>query len=72
MVNSEILNARIFKHTILELSYEMDSKNMRYTFETFFSQIQLMDTVLDISNSIIVEKQHQLFWQKIAFIVWVR
>ena len=35
-VNSEIPNARIFKHTILELSYEMDSKNMRHTFETFF------------------------------------
>ena len=43
-VNSEIPNARIFKHTILELSYEIDSKNMQHTFETFFSQIQLRDT----------------------------
>ena len=44
-VNSEIPNARIYKHTILELSYEMDSKNMQHTFETFFSQIQIRDTV---------------------------
>ena len=36
-VNSEIPNARIFQHTILELSYEMDSKNMLHT----FSQIHL-------------------------------
>ena len=28
--------SRILKHTILELSHKMDSKNMRHTFETFF------------------------------------
>ena len=45
-VNTEIPNAKIFKHTILKLSYEMYSKNIRHTFETFFfSQIQLRDTV---------------------------
>ena len=35
-VNLKIPNTRIFKHTILELSYELDSKNMCYTFQTFF------------------------------------
>ena len=44
-VNSEIPNARILEQTILEMSYEMDFKNVQLTFETFFSQIQLRDTV---------------------------
>ena len=43
---SRVNSDRIFKHIILELSYEMDSKNIRHTFEKFFSQIQLRDTVV--------------------------
>ena len=42
-VNSKIPNARIFKHTILDLSYEMDSKNIRHTFETFLDAIASLE-----------------------------
>ena len=37
----------IFKHTILELPYEMDFKNMRHTFEKFFPQIQFKKDFAD-------------------------
>ena len=33
------MNLRIFQHTILELSYKMDSKSMQHTFEKFFFSI---------------------------------
>ena len=52
-VNSGIPYVTIFQHTIFESSYELISKNLCFTFETFFSQIHLRDTVNSMKQAVI-------------------